>query len=132
MQWTEDLTVGVEKIDEQHKELFRRIEALVKSVKAKECKYQIGPTFKFLDDYIVTHFGDEEKIMQDSAYPKFEAHKALHEKFVRDFRALRAELEDEPSSYNRSVMTNQIVVDWIVDHIKQRDIEFGRFIGKSA
>ena len=33
VEWSEDLAVGIDDIDEQHKELFRRINKLVESVR---------------------------------------------------------------------------------------------------
>lgn len=128
MEWTEDLAIKVANIDEQHKELFARIGALVDSVKRKECKLTFGPTFTFLEEYVVKHFGDEEAIMQREGYPEFDAHKAEHGKFIADLNALKAEIQNEPSSYTRSVMTNQAVVDWILSHIKQRDKRFGQYM----
>ena len=41
MQWTEDLTVGVEAIDNQHKELFSRINSLADAIRQGKCTYII-------------------------------------------------------------------------------------------
>jgi len=128
MEWTPDLSVGVEKIDEQHRELFSRIGRLVAAIKSKTCKFEIGPTTQFLEEYVVEHFSDEEQLMQKVGYPDYEHHKALHEGFIRDFSALSRELESEISNYNKSAYTNKIVVDWILDHIKMVDMELGAFI----
>jgi hemerythrin len=53
MEWTEDLSVGIDLIDNQHKELFTGINDLVAAIKQSTCKYRIGDVVKFLDDYIV-------------------------------------------------------------------------------
>ncbi len=34
IEWTQDLAVGVKIIDEQHKEIFRRVDALLEACKA--------------------------------------------------------------------------------------------------
>jgi hemerythrin len=41
MQWTEDLSVGVETIDNQHKELFSRINSLADAIRLGKCTYII-------------------------------------------------------------------------------------------
>ena len=128
MQWTDDLLVGDKTIDDQHKELFRRIGELVDAVKKKECKFLIDDTFKFIEQYVIKHFSDEEKIMLDQGYPGYDEQKAAHDRFIEDLRALKDELKLEESSYTRSVYTNQIVVDWIVAHIKQSDKKLGAFL----
>ena len=132
MQWTEDLRVDGAKIDEQHRELFYRIGKLVSAIKSKTCKLEIGPTTEFLEVYVVRHFSDEERMMVDAGYEGYDEHKALHDKFIENFANLRRELEDEHSNYNKSVYTNQIVVDWIIEHINEHDKRFGRFLAQGT
>ena len=132
MEWTTDLTVDEGRIDEQHRELFARITKLVEAIKSKTCKYEIGPTTKFLEEYIIEHFRDEEEMMRKAGYPDFDAHKAIHEKFISDFNELKKNLESESSNYTKSVYTNQIVVDWILEHIQEIDKSFGRFLSSGG
>ncbi len=133
MEWTSDLSVGIEIIDNQHKELFERINDLVAAIKQKTCKYKIGDVIKFLDDYILFHFSEEEGIMQKYGYPDYPAHKAQHEIFLENFKKLKVELPkleggEKPGSYDLSVETNQVVVDWILLHIASVDKKLGKFL----
>ena len=132
MEWTTDLAVDEGKIDEQHRELFKRIGKLVSAIKSKTCKYEIGPTTAFLEEYIIVHFHDEEEMMRKAGYPDFDAHKAIHENFISDFNELKKNLEGESSNYTKSVYTNQIVVDWILEHIQAVDKSFGRFLSSGS
>jgi len=133
MKWTPDLATGVELIDDQHKELFTRINDLVDAIKQHTCKYKISDVVQFLDDYIVLHFGEEEKMMQQYAYPDYPAHKAQHTTFIANFTELKKEVlklegGKKPGSYDLSVETNQVVVDWILEHIARVDKKLGNFI----
>jgi hemerythrin len=133
VKWTEDLSTGIEKIDEQHKELFEKINDLVAAVRQSVCKYKIGDVIKFLEDYVVFHFGEEERYMLLFGYPDYPAHKAQHDKFIANFNELKKELPlleggKKPGSYDLSVMTNQVVVDWILDHIAKVDKQLGEFL----
>ena len=133
MQWTPNLSVGVEEIDNQHKELFNRINNLVDAIKDHTCKYKIGDVIQFLEDYIHTHFDTEEGYMVRFSYPEYPAHKAQHEIFKRNFAELRGELEAieggrMKGSYDLSVHTNQVVVDWILEHISTVDKRLGSFL----
>ena len=132
MEWTPDLEVDEGKIDEQHRELFKRISKLVSAIKSKTCKFEIGPTTAFLEEYIIEHFNDEQEMMREAGYPDFEVHKAIHEKFISDFNELKKNLESESSNYTKSVYTNQIVVDWILEHIQEMDKAFGRFLSSEG
>jgi hemerythrin len=133
MQWSESLSVGNETIDNQHKELFKRISDLVAAIKQHKCKYKISDVIKFLDDYITFHFREEEIIMQKHKYPGYPEHKAEHKIFLDNFKKLKLELPKleggkKPGSYDLSVETNQVVVDWILSHIANVDKKLGEFL----
>lgn len=131
MEWTQDLSVGVEEIDEQHKELFKRIKNLVDAIKNAECKYVIDGTIGFLEEYAVSHFAVEEKYMKESRYEDLQQHKAQHAIFLNSLAELKkqsAEPRVKGSSYDLSVTTNQMVVDWIISHIVRIDKKLGEFL----
>ena len=137
MEWTEDLSVDNKTIDSQHRELFDRINDLVAAIKQKTCKYKIGDVIKFLDDYIVFHFGEEEKIMLKHGYPGYQEHKAQYKIFLDNFEKLKVELPKleggkKPGSYDLSVETNQVVIDWILLHIANVDKKLGEFLKDAA
>jgi len=75
MQWTEDLSVGVETIDNQHKELFSRINSLADAIRQGKCTYIIHGVVTFLEDYAASHFSAEEAFMQHHAYPEYQQHR---------------------------------------------------------
>lgn len=131
MEWTDNLAVGIDTIDSQHKELFIRINKLVAAIKEHRCKSEIDGTLKFLEDYARVHFSEEEKHMRETGYPGYDEQRADHTKYL----AALAELKEQASlprvhgsSYDLSATTNQVVVDWIVDHIMKVDMKFGQFL----
>ena len=131
MEWTEKLATGISTIDSQHKELFKRINNLVNAIKQQRCKSEIDGTIKFLDDYARLHFSEEEKHMRESNYGGLEEQREDHKKYL----AALADLKEQASlpriqggSYDLSATTNQVVVDWIVDHIMKVDMRFGAFL----
>ena len=131
MEWTVDLAVGIEKIDEQHRELFKRINDLLIAIREHRCKNEIDGTIRFLDDYAKFHFSEEEKRMADAGYERLEAHKLLHGIYLQNIQELEqmASLPRESGmSYELSVTANQIVVDWIRAHIMKEDRLFGAFM----
>lgn len=131
MKWTEDLSVGIKTIDEQHMELFYRINKLVEAIKQHRCKDEIDGTLKFLDDYARFHFSEEERRMEESGYQGLAEHKKHHATYLANIEDLKREAalpRVKGSSYDLSVTTNQVIVDWIVDHIMKLDRAFGVFI----
>lgn len=133
MEWTKKLSVGIDRIDNQHKELFSRINDLVTAIKKSVCKEKIGEVIQFLDDYVVFHFREEEGYMDKYSYPEIAQHKAQHKIFLSNLQKLRDRVPaleggKKPGSYDLSVETNQVVVDWILEHIAETDIKLGKFL----
>ena len=131
MEWTDKLATGISTIDSQHKELFKRINNLVSAIKQHRCKEEIDGTIKFLEDYARIHFSEEEKHMRETNYAGLDVQREDHQKYL----AALAELKEQASlprvqgsSYDLSATTNQVVVDWIVDHIVKLDMKFGAFL----
>lgn len=134
MEWTDKLATGISTIDSQHKELFKRINNLVIAIKQHRCNAEIEGTIKFLDDYARIHFSEEEKHMRDSNYAGLEEQREDHKKYLAMLAELKEQLTRmQGGSYYLSATTNQVVVDWIVDHIMKLDMKYGEFLrsGKS-
>ena len=50
--WTKALAVGVEEIDNQHKELFEKVNELVAAMREKKGKEIIKETMVFMENYV--------------------------------------------------------------------------------
>ncbi len=137
MEWTEKLATGITTIDSQHKELFKRINNLVAAIKQQRCKSEIDGVLKFLDDYARVHFAEEERRMRETGYPGIQEQIEDHKRYLDALAELKVQASlprIQGSSYDLSATTNQMVVDWIVGHIKRLDMKFGEYIrqqGKS-
>ena len=131
MEWTEELSTGIATIDNQHKELFRRINALVLAIKQQRCRSEIDGTLQFLDDYARIHFSEEEKHMRETNYKGLGEQQRSHREYLAALAELKTQAAQpriQGSSYDLSATTNQVVVDWIVAHIMKLDKKFGDFL----
>ncbi len=133
MEWNDKLATGIDTIDSQHRELFIRINKLVQAIKEHRCKDEIDGVIKFLEDYAKIHFAEEERYMQDTKYAGYGEQIAEHKKYLaalKDLKEQAALPRVHGSSYDLSATTNQVVVDWIVDHIIKVDMKFGEYLKK--
>ena len=131
MEWTEDLAVGITKIDEQHRELFKRIHNLLLAIREHRCKAEIDETIRFLDDYARFHFSEEEMRMEEAGYKGLQEHKLQHAIYLENIAELKQQAalpRESGMSYELSVTATQIVVDWIVAHIMKTDKLFGAYL----
>jgi len=124
---TKEMETGIAQIDAQHKELVNRINAVtsmgMKSISTEETR----KTIELLGDYIVKHFADEEKLQQQSGYPKLESHKALHKQYIAEFQNLKKEFIANGASAKFTLSLSNSIIGWIVSHIKSDDVEFGKY-----
>jgi len=130
--YTPDLDTGVTKIDEQHRELIKRINDVVSIGAASSEKAETDKFLRFLGDYIIEHFSDEEKLQQSSGYPKYEWHKGLHKEYIDNFNSLKEEYAKNGPSITFSMHLNKSIIDWIMKHIRTVDKELGAFINGKA
>ncbi len=124
---TKDMEVGVPKIDEQHKELVNRLNAVTTMGTTSASKEETQKTLNLLGDYIVKHFSDEEALQRQSGYPKYEWHKGQHQHYVDEFKKLKKEFDTNGASVKFSLDLNNSIITWIVKHIKSVDVEFGKY-----
>jgi hemerythrin len=126
--WYPALEVGVQEVDDQHRELFRRVDALVDAIVARHGPEEMGPLFDFLGRYAIEHFTAEEALMRVHGYPQRADHEVEHQSFVEDFAALRREFNREGATALLLVKVNARVVRWLVDHISGTDKELAAFL----
>jgi hemerythrin len=123
MQWNPNLETGIAKIDQQHQELFRQTDILTDTSKAD----RIPETLKFLGDYVVKHFTDEQVMHVASHYPKAAAHKQFHQAFVTEFKKLKQEFDSSGKNFAIVLRINHTVLQWLREHIMVHDKEFAKF-----
>lgn len=128
LQWTPDLAVGVIEIDDQHKELFARVNSLLDAMRQGQGKEQVENTVAFLADYVVTHFAAEERYMLRLRYPDYEAHRKEHEDFIDDFARIKKELQVGGASTSLVIEINRRVGAWLSGHIRRTDKALGAFL----
>ncbi len=125
--WTPALAIGVPEIDQQHQELFLRIEQLVVGIVRGE-HGEVEHLLDFLGQYVEKHFGAEERWMIRSTYPEYARHKSEHERFIRDYERMRLEYQDKGPSVLVGMRVNNWISEWLTGHISHSDMAFGRFL----
>jgi hemerythrin len=127
LQWTPALAVGVESVDEQHRELFRRAERLITALRGGQ-KEEVVPLLSFLEGYVVYHFEAEEKLMREHRYPGLPAHAAAHKQFREDYADVMMQfLRTGPTALVALTMHNWLS-DWLRMHLAGLDRELGEWL----
>ncbi len=126
--WHDELLTGNEEIDEQHRELFRKVEILMQACKAKRCHEEIGRHLWYLKRYVRKHFKTEEKLQLTLGFPDYVAHKAKHDAFFEEVRHLEAQYAKEGGSTVLIVKAVRMMEEWLRKHINELDRELAAFL----
>jgi hemerythrin len=124
--WKPSLSVGIEGIDEQHKELIRRAAAFVDPGEGRS-RQEVGILLSYLRTYALTHFSDEEEAMRDTAYPGYARHKLQHDRFLADLLELSKQQEKRKSPGVPAEELGRWIRTWIVEHVSRTDLEMARW-----
>ena len=128
VKWTDDLSVGVELIDQQHKMLIQHLNNLIRSLNPNQGLTKIADTLSFLIDYTQFHFSTEEKHMAANNYPELKDHKMKHDEFRATLSHLEEEFKEEGATHVLADSIHTLLVNWLIKHIRVVDIEFGAFL----
>ena len=121
--WTDDkYATGVEKIDEQHKRLFKLINKLEEEVEKPELDtMQIKKLIVFLGSYTKAHFGYEEDCMFRNKCPLYKKNEDAHKKFMDFYKDVRKESEEKGISKELAKKLYETSGSWLVNHIGKID-----------
>ncbi len=128
IQWREELSVGVPEIDEQHKEMFARINRIIRVMREQGSVEEVVSTVDFMERYAKEHFSAEEKLMVMHDYPAQEKHERQHEYFRVQTAALKMKLADKGPSEVLLREVQKLLVKWFAEHIDNIDRALGRFL----
>lgn len=125
MSWSDDLSVGLQEIDEQHKILITLINRLfTEAIMQKADQSVVSKILNELVQYTIVHFSVEESLFRIFDYPEIEAHQKQHEQLkqkVLDFQ--RAFESGTP--INAELMS--FLRKWLKDHIMITDKRYTAF-----
>ena len=117
--WKNEYKVGIDKIDEQHYQLFSKIENLLEIARngdeehnKKECLEIIN----FLVDYTSFHFDTEQKLQKEKGYISYEKHVKIHENFKNTVKAYKDLLERDFSAKTLKRFIGTLLA-WLVNHV---------------
>lgn len=128
--WSDDLTVGISEIDSQHRQLFSQLEQLLDACVAGREQAEVLRMLDFLGNYVKTHFDTEEALQQAHDFPGYESHRKQHSLMRDRIGSFRQELQTAGATRDFVLRVNQLLIDWLKNHIRQADREASEFLLK--
>ncbi len=125
LKWKDEYSMNEEKIDKQHKGLFKLSNEIYDLVEAGVDDYEhFRELFLALNDYGIEHFLYEEMYMQEQGYPDLKEHIKQHNEFSNQVRDLCVGIDKE--THIKDI--GEFVSTWLVEHVLNEDMEYKEFI----
>ncbi len=126
LNWSDDYSVNIKEIDEQHKGFLKLINNFHDSLQ-DDIDHEAMPfLLNELVDYTKFHFSAEEELMKKRQYPEYEEHKAEHDSFANIIMDILKEYEagDKYAVDQLSLLLSS----WLSEHIVMKDKKYGEYL----
>jgi hemerythrin-like metal-binding protein len=126
LQWTRDLALLINDLDEDHRGLLDKLNALLMAIASRN-PTRVLMAFGTLNVEAEAHFACEEVLMRDVAYPGRERHCEEHQRLLRGLSELRCTI-GAVDTFSASMGPFVFLERWFVPHLRHDDKELADFL----
>jgi hemerythrin len=123
--WSESLSVGVKRFDDEHKQLINIVNRLNNALLIGGSPKTMEHVLDGLVDYTVVHFRHEEEYMTKFAYPEYASHKKEHDDLTAQVSDFRDRYRSGKVTFSLELMN--FLRDWLTNHIMGSDKKYKDF-----
>ncbi|MCB1866400.1 MAG: hemerythrin family protein [Chromatiales bacterium] len=125
IEWSAELSVGIDEIDEQHKVLVGLLNDLHEAIMQRHGNEVCRGILDRLLEYTRIHFTVEESLMRILHYPDYENHKHEHDELSRQATELVAKLDGKKHAISFELI--HFLKLWLTKHIMESDKAYAPF-----
>jgi len=120
--WNDQFSVGITKMDAQHKKIIRIFNRLVDNAQANAGSAKVSEALGEMVEYASEHFKCEEQLLRDHEHPDLERQHTEHMEFRRQAGefCLRASKGDEETTHDLI----DYLHGWWTNHILYEDKKY--------
>ncbi len=122
MEWDESYSLGIKRIDEQHKKLINILNKLVHAMNEKKANDVLEGILKELTDYTVYHFQTEERYFDEFGYELADEHKQEHKDFTNKVSSFVEEFKSGNALLSIKVLKS--INELVRNHLKDTDRKY--------
>lgn len=128
-EWKEEYCIGVDEIDNAHRQLFRMVSRIINNFGGSDFeknKKTCVEAIKYLKSYAVKHFAEEEAYQLKIDDPGYSVHKKIHDN-MRDVVIPALEKEVVTKGYSKKSLEHFVGVcaGWLSAHVLIEDRAIG-------
>ncbi len=125
VEWSDELSVGIEEIDAQHKVLVDLVNEMHEAIAQRHGSDVVKDILDKLVDYTRTHFVVEESLMRILNYPDYEPHKEQHEELMQHVHDLQDKVASGKTAIGFELL--HFLKVWLTKHIMETDRQYSAF-----
>ena len=119
LQWKPEYSVGIQSMDDEHREMIELINATCEKLSSETSADQVEEYLGEILSTISMHFALEERMMQKAGYDEYQAHKDDHEVLLDRLRDLMDDFFVDPAS--GAMRLEHGLSDWFAGHFSTFD-----------
>ncbi len=119
VQWSDEFSVEIQEIDEQHKLIINYINELYEALSRKDSHDLVADVIQKLVEYTKIHFAVEETLMRIFHYEGYETHKLIHDRLVQGALLYQARFLSGDAAVGMELL--MFLKEWLFDHINRED-----------
>ena len=123
MTWTDEMSLGIKTLDDDHKRLVELLNELHRRVLSGKSGAAIEDAIEQMIHYTRYHFKREEQLFSGTGFPDADEHKREHEMLIRRALSLQARFKSGQSG-ELSLETMGFLQRWLNDHIMGSDRDY--------
>ncbi|SGZ07132.1 bacteriohemerythrin [Moritella viscosa] len=123
LEWNEDMRVGIDEIDAEHKNILSIIALIIEAIDTNANAEAIEQYFSDLAFYTAAHFKHEETVMQGMMFDGFIEHQQIHQAFLDKIPELKKQILDSENP-GATEQVSQFLYDWVIEHILISDMDY--------
>ena len=120
--WTQDMSVGVKEIDDQHKQFIQIISDFYDAFNKNKVQSEMEGILQKLIDYAVLHFETEEKYFDKFDFEFKDEHRQKHKELKEKVLDFQGRFKKEGTDIVEEFM--DFLTDWLVDHVETEDQKY--------
>ena len=119
VQWSDEYSVDIQEIDEQHKCIVSYINELYEALAKKDSRDLVADVIQKLAEYTKIHFAVEETLMRIFHYEGYEEHKSIHDKIVQQVLNYQGKFLAGDEKVGMELL--MFLKGWLFEHINKVD-----------
>jgi len=121
--WSEELSVGIPEIDEEHRRFLGLVDELNAAIAGRDSKARIEALLNAIVRDARAHFAHEEQLLAERGYAEARRHAMLHAGLVVQITAALHDIHD--TQWSRFwIETGLGIKKVLLDHLLQEDMRF--------